>query len=233
MQDLVQLQHRLGYTFCDEYLLRQALTHSSYVNENREKDPLTQSNERLEFLGDAILQQTVSVELYHLFPDLNEGTLTQFRQHLVCEGTLARVADRLDLGSYLFVGRGVEGDRRRPKLLADALEALLAAVYLDARDTHPGACEALILRLLSEELDACRRLRGGDYKTRMMQLVQGDGEDILTYEVVSESGPAHDRCFEVVARLNSNVVGHGHGKTKKEAEQMAAREALALFGITE
>lgn len=232
MEHLTALQERIGYTFRDVYLLQQALTHSSYVNENREKDPLTASNERLEFLGDAILQQTVSVELYELFPDLNEGTLTQFRQHLVCEGTLARVADGIGLGDCLYLGRGLQGDRHRPKLLADALEALFAAVYLDDHN-NSNAAVSLILRLLAPELETCRRLRGGDYKTRMMQLVQGDGEDILTYEVIRESGPAHDRCFEVVARLNSNVVGHGHGKSKKEAEQMAAREALALFGITE
>ncbi len=228
------LQQKLGYTFHTPDLLLTALTHTSYVNENKDRDVLLHSNERLEFLGDAILQQTVSVELYRAFPDCTEGYLTQFRQHLVCEATLARVAEKIALGEYLLLGKGEQGDRHRASLLSDALEAVFAAVYLDSQGYMPEAAAQVIKTLMREEFESCRKLRGGDYKTRMLQLVQGDGEDLLTYEVVGESGPAHDRVFEVVARLNnSNIVGRGVGKTKREAEQNAAKEALALFGIKE
>ncbi len=228
------LQEKIGYRFISIDLLLTALTHTSYVNENRDKDILLTSNERLEFLGDAVLQQTVSAELYHAFPDCKEGYLTQFRQHLVCEATLARVAMKISLGDYLLLGKGEQGDRQRASLLSDALEAVFGAVYLDSEERDPNAAARVIMSLLREEFESCKKIRGGDYKTRMLQLVQGDGEDMLTYEVVSESGPAHDRVFEVVARLNnSNIVGRGVGKTKREAEQNAAKEALALFGITE
>ncbi len=229
-----QLQEKLGYIFKAPELLLNALTHTSYVNENKDRDILLISNERLEFLGDAILQEAVSVELYHAFPDCSEGYLTQFRQHLVCEATLARVAETINLGDYLLLGRGEMSARHRPSLLSDTLEAVFAAVYLDSRSDEPTAAARVIKTLLQSEFESCRKLRGGDYKTRMLQLVQGDGEDMLTYEVISESGPAHERVFEVVARLNnSNIVGRGVGKSKREAEQNAAKEALALFGIVE
>ncbi len=229
-----RLQERLGYHFHSPELLLTALTHTSYVNENKDKDILLVSNERLEFLGDAILQQAVSVELYHAFPDCAEGYLTQFRQHLVCEATLARVASQLSLGDFLLLGRGEMADKQRPSLLSDTLEAVFAAIYLDSRGHDSEAAAKVIVSLLKDEFESCRKLRGGDYKTRMLQLVQGDGEDLLSYEVVSETGPAHDRVFEVVARLNnSNIVGRGVGKSKREAEQNAAREALVLFGMVE
>ncbi len=230
---MTELEATIGYTFHDTQLLATALTHTTFVNESRTSELLLESNERLEFLGDAILQQAVSLELYRIFPDLSEGDLTQFRQHLVCEGTLARVASEIELGQYLRLGRGEQGARQRPSLLSDALEALFAAVYLDSYLTDPQAAHQLILRLMAPEFETCKKLRGGDYKTRMLQLVQGDGEELLSYEVVEESGPAHDRLFRVVARLNSNIVGHGTGKTKREAEQNAAKEALILFGMTD
>ncbi len=229
-----KLQESLGYKFRSPELLLTALTHTSYVNENKDKDILLTSNERLEFLGDAVLQQTISVELFHIFPDCSEGFLTQFRQRIVCEATLARVAEKISLGEHLLLGRGEQGDRHRASLLSDALEAVFAAVYLDSEKEDPTAVSRVIMTLLHDEFESSRKNRGGDYKTRMLQLVQGDGEDMLTYEVVNESGPAHDRLFEVVARLNnSNIVGRGTGKSKREAEQNAAKEALTLFGITE
>jgi ribonuclease-3 len=233
MNHLEALQNAIGYRFRDLRLLKTALTHSSYVNEAKEKDPLTESNERLEFLGDAVLQQAISVKLYDTFPDSAEGYLTQFRQHLVCEATLARVAGSIGLGEHLYLGRGEQAGRERPSLLSDALEALFAAVYLDSRAEDDTEASKLIARLMDHEFESCRKLRGGDYKTRLLQLVQGDGEDSLSYMVVREDGPAHDRIFEVEARLNSNVVGRGTGKSIKEAEQNAAKEALALFGIIE
>lgn len=233
MRALEELQNTIRYQFQNIDLLKTALTHTSYVNENRERDPLATSNERLEFLGDAVLQQTISVELYHTFSDCTEGYLSQFRQHLVCEETLARVAAKIDLGAYLFLGKGEQSGRERPSLLSDALEALFGAVYLDSCDRSPTTAPGFIMRLMCDEFETCRIMRGGDYKTRMQQLVQGDGEDVLTYEIVSETGPAHERTFEVVARLNSNIVGRGRGRSKREAEQNAAREALELFGIVE
>ncbi len=233
MKDLKELEKQIGYQFHNPALLKKAMTHSSYVNEVKDRDPLAESNERLEFLGDAILQQEISAELYDMFMDCKEGYLTQFRQHLVCEGTLARVATSIHLGDFLYLGRGEKNGKDRPSLLSDALEALFAAVYLDSRDSDSTAAGSVIRRLMQKEFETCRNLRGGDYKTRMLQLVQGGGEDILTYEVVRETGPAHDRVFEVVARLNSNIVGHGKGKSKREAEQNAAKEALALFGLIE
>lgn len=230
---LDELQHRIHYQFHNLDLLKTALTHSSYVNEMADKDPLATSNERLEFLGDAILQQTISVELYHTFPDYDEGYLTEFRQHLVCEATLARVATKINLGEFLLLGRGGQADKNRPSILSNALEALFGAVYLDSCDRSPTTAPGLIMRLICEEFETCRIMLGGDYKTRLQQLVFETGEEQLVYEVASESGPPHDRAFEVLVKLNSNVVGRGRGKSKREAEQNAARDALSLFGIEE
>ncbi len=229
-EQLLELEEKLGYHFRDSALLKTALTHASYVNENKSKDVLLTSYERLEYLGDTVLQFTISCELFDTFPDCDEGYLTQFRQHLVREETLARVAHVIGLEQYLLLGKGEQGARQRPSLLSDALEAIFAAVYLDSREDKPDAAKDVVLRLMKHEFETCRLLRGGDYKTRILQLVQGDGEDILTYEIIREDGPPHDRIFEVVARLNSNVVGHGIGRSKREAEQNAAKEALSLFG---
>lgn len=223
------LEESIGYHFEDEAYLRIALTHTSYVNENKAKNPLVRSSERLEFLGDSVLGLTVSTYLYETFPESSEGELSEYRQHLVCEATLAHAAMRFSLGDYLLLGQGEQGNRNRSSLLADAMEAVIGAVYLDSHKNGEVTRE-VILRVLSEEIAYCRNLRGGDYKTRLLQLVQGDGTDILTFES-KETGPAHDRMFEAFARLNSNVIGHGFGKKKKEAEQNAAKEALMLFGM--
>lgn len=223
------LERALGYAFRDPAYLRTALTHTSYVNEMRQHDPLIRSGERLEFLGDAVLGTAVSTYLYEVFPEASEGDLSEYRQHLVCEATLAHAAARISLGDYLLLGQGEQGNRERPALLADAFEAVIGAAYLDS-GKDGNTLRGMVLRLLAEEITSCRNLRGGDYKTRLLQLVQGDGNDILTFSC-TETGPAHDRVFEAVAWLNSNVIGHGVGKKKKEAEQNAAREALALFGM--
>ena len=230
MADPTLLEERIGYCFNDERYLLTALTHASYLNENLQKDPLAVSNERLEFLGDAVIEEIISTYLYETFPESAVGYLTEIRQHLVCEATLARIASDISLGDYLRVGQGENDHRDRPALLSDALEALIAAVYLDTGKDSLRT-RAFTLKLFSHEIAACRRERGGDYKTRLLQLVQSDGNDLLSYEVERETGPAHDRVFEVIARLNSNVIGHGRGKTKKEAEQNAAKEALLLFGM--
>ena len=222
-----------GYQFHDIKLLETALTHSSYTNECRKEVPV-KCNERLEFLGDAVLQILVSDHLFSHFENGAEGVLTKLRQHLVCEETLAALARKLSLGEFLILGKGEEqnGGRVRDAILADALEALLAAIYLD--DGHNMEfLRVFLLGLMREELAACTKNRGGDYKTRLQQLVQQDGHEQLCYVVVSERGPDHDKTFEVCAMLNSNTVGRGVGRSKREAEQAAAREALALFGVEE
>ncbi len=231
-KDQKSLEKRIGYTFRDPSVLHQALTHSSYTNESRVKHRDEPSNERPEFLGDAVLQIIISECLYHRYPDVAEGMLTKFRQHLVCEGMLAKVARTVELGEYLCLGNGEEAQGRdRPSILADAFEAMLAAVFLDAGAEGLNAARDVLLRLMDREIDACVKSQGGDFKTRLQQMVQQDGAEVLEYEVIDVRGPAHRPEFVVHARINSNVVGQGIGTTKREAEQMAARDALALFGI--
>ncbi len=225
-RDPIELEEKLGYRFSDSRLLVEAVTHSSYANEHRP----TPSNERLEFLGDAVLELTVSRRLYLSYPQYSEGDLTKLRQQLVCEETLAELAGELSLGDYLSVGKGEEASssRTRPSILADAFEALIAAVDLDSRGT---ATEALVFRLFADKLKSCHQISATDYKTKLQQLVQQDGNEELRYEVVSVVGPEHDKLFEVEAYINSNAVGRGSGRSKRDAEQSAAREALLLFGV--
>lgn len=215
-----RLETRLGYTFKNRSLLENALTHSSYANENR--SPLG-SNERLEFLGDSILGMVTADYLYHEHPDLPEGDLTRTRAALVCEESLAEVAARLELGSYLKLGRGEAngGGRRRPSIQADAVEAVLAAVYLDG-----GLQEAakLIRRFILEK--ETERSAYRDYKTALQELVQRESGQALTYRLTGESGPDHAKTFTMAVDLNGTPVGEGEGRSKKEAEQMAAKAAI-------
>ena len=222
-----------GYRFKDISLLETALTHSSFTNECRKDVPVA-CNERLEFLGDAVLQIIVSDHLFSSFEGQAEGVLTKFRQHLVCEETLARLARKISLGEFLILGKGEEqnGGRDHASLLADAFEALLAAIYLDDGHSTDFLC-VFLLGLMKEELALLDKRRGGDYKTRLQQLVQQDGHEQLCYTVVSEAGPDHDKTFEVCAMLNSNPIGRGRGRSKREAEQAAAKEALLLFGVSD
>lgn len=214
------LETKLGYSFRDRKLLENALTHSSYANEN--KSPMG-SNERLEFLGDSVLGMVTADFLFRRHPDLPEGDLTRIRAALVCEDSLAEVADRLDLGAYLRLGKGeaAGGGRERISIRADAVEAILAAVYLDG-----GLEEArgLISRLIldREEEKSVHR----DYKTALQEMVQREAGQVLTYRLVGESGPDHAKKFTVEVDLNGAVVGRGTGHSKKEAEQMAAKAAM-------
>ena len=223
--DLSLLEKKIGYSFSDRTLLETALTHASYSNENA-----VDSYERLEFLGDAVLQIVISRYLFERFDDIPEGLLTKYRQYLVCEGTLARIADELSLGTYLRLGKGeaAGNGRRRPSILADTVESLLAAIYLDG---GMAAAEPILLALMRKELDNCVKNRDGDYKTRLQQLVEQDGTEKLEYTVVSRRGPDHAPTYVIEARINSNAVGVGEGRSKHEAEQAAAREALRLFGL--
>lgn len=216
------LEEKIGYTFRDRTLLENALTHSSYANEHRDKG--MPSNERLEFLGDSILGLVVADHLYRNRPDLPEGDLTRIRAALVCESSLVEVAKSLDLGSYLKLGRGEEsgGGRKRPSIQADAVEAMLAAVYLDG---GIGQARKLIHNLiLNQERE--KIANGRDFKTALQELVQRESGQVLSYRLVGESGPDHAKCFSMEVLLNGQPIGAGEGRSKKEAEQAAAKAAV-------
>ena len=216
------LEEKIGYAFRDRTLLENALTHSSYANEHRDKG--MPSNERLEFLGDSILGLVVADHLYRNRPDLPEGDLTRIRAALVCEGSLVEVAKALDLGSYLKLGRGEEsgGGRKRPSIQADAVEAMLAAVYLDG---GIGQARKLIHNLiLNQERE--KIANGRDFKTALQELVQRESGQVLSYRLVGESGPDHAKTFSMEVLLNGQPVGSGEGRSKKEAEQAAAKAAV-------
>ena len=227
-----ELMKRIGYSFAEPDILQNALTHASYSNEYKTKGHNLPSNERLEFLGDAVLEIVISEYLYDNFRAYGEGKLTRMRQNLVCEKTLARVAARLSLGDYIHLGNGEESDcRTRPKVLADTLEAVLAAVYIDCRARCSEEYKSVITALYMDELSDATNTGGADYKTALQQFVEKDGSAILEYAVTSERGPEHNKEFTVVAKVNNNVVGTGVAFSKKDAEQQAARAALKLFGF--
>lgn len=225
MQDLQELQRRLGYTFQNLSLLQNALYHSSYANEHRSgKDPVS-SNERLEFLGDAVLGFVVGEHLYASLPASREGELTRIRSALVCEEGLQPVAQYLDIGSQLLLGHGEEsgGGRRRPSILADAVEAVLAAVYLDG---GMDKVRGVIHRVLIDHADTTLHCGRRDYKTTLQEEIQRRPGRTLRYEPIGECGPDHAKEFSVAVLLNGEVIGSGTGRSKKEAEQSAARCAL-------
>ncbi len=223
----------LGYTFADPTYLQTALTHTSYSHEQKNKGKKYPSNERLEFLGDAVLQLVISDTLFDMYGHIAEGALTKIRQTLVCEKTLSAVASSIDLGAYLHVGHGEEltDCRCRPKVLADAMEAVFAAVYLDSRRTGSDAYRQVILHLMQPMLVAGTDTPRADAKTTLQQLVEKDGSSELTYEVVHEEGPAHEREYTVACYVGTNEVGRGSARTIKDAQMQAADMALRLFGI--
>lgn len=215
-----ELQTKLNYEFKDPSLIRTALTHSSYANEHR-----CQSNERLEFLGDSILGMVVAAYLYRLYPDMPEGKMTRLRAELVCEQSLHRVARELGFGENLRLGKGEElsGGRERASILADCVEAVIAALYLDGGfDT----ARAFIMEHILSNLEQPDFAYGSDYKTELQELVQQKPNQSLSYAMVAESGPDHRKTFTAEVRLNGAVLGTGEGRTKKEAEQNAACVAL-------
>ena len=216
------LEAAIGYRFKNINLLQNALAHSSYANERWHNSLL--SNERLEFLGDAVLGMTVAKYLYLTFPDRPEGELTRMRADMVCEQTLAKVAARIELGEHLLLGNGEEqgGGRNRNSILADAVESVIAACYLDG---GMEAAQQFIDRFILVEVPV-RQLHNADYKTALQELVQQKKNQVLTYAMIGESGPDHDKKFEVEVKLNGAVIGTGSGSSKKRAEQDAARCAL-------
>ena len=215
------LESIIGYTFKNPELLETALTHTSYANESRAP---VKHNERLEFLGDSVLQIVSADYLFHAYADRPEGDLTRIRSSLVSEGALFQFAQEINLGEYLRLGRGEErcGGRTRPSVVSDAFEAVIAALYLDG---GMEIAKNFILPFITEGKHA-----EADYKTRLQEIVQQNPEEKLNYVVIGESGPDHDKHFTVEVHLNSNVIGKGGGRSKKEAEQQAAREALELMG---
>jgi ribonuclease-3 len=220
------LQHTIGYAFKHPRLLEQALTHKSYANEFKAKNG--EDNERLEFLGDAVLSLVISDVLAASFPQSSEGDLSKRKARLVSEAVLARVSRRLELGRVLRLGRGEEltQGREKPSLLADALEALIAAIYLDG---GLEAARAFTLKAYGPDLEesALGAVQlGEDYKTRLQEWCQRYCEVLPFYSVVRESGPDHQKTFEVELSIRGEVMGQGLGRTKKEAEQQAARQAF-------
>lgn len=220
------LEMAMGYRFGNITLLNNALTHSSYANEYWHNSLM--SNERMEFVGDSILGMVVAEYLYKNFPDRPEGELTRMRADMVCELALAAVANRLDLGQHLLLGHGEEqnGGRCRASILADAVESVIAATFLDGG--MPAA------KMFIEKFILCdvptTKLHNVDYKTALQELVQQKKNQILTYTLVGESGPDHDKRFTVTVCVNGELAGTGEGSSKKRAEQEAARAAIEKLG---
>ena len=216
------LEVAIGYRFRNISLLQNALTHSSYANERWHNSLLC--NERLEFLGDSILGMLVAEYLFRSFPDRPEGELTRMRADMVCEKTLAAAANRIGLGGHLLLGHGEEqgGGRARASILADAMESVIAACFLDG---GMDAALKVVQQFILVEVPV-KKMHNADYKTTLQELVQQKKNQVLTYVLVGESGPDHDKHFDVEVKLNGNVVGSGSGSSKKRAEQMAAKAAI-------
>lgn len=217
-----ELETAIGYRFHNISLLQNALAHSSYANERWHNGLM--SNERLEFLGDSVLGMLVAEYLYRTFPDRPEGELTRMRADMVCERTLAKVANRIGLGVHLLLGKGEEqgGGRNRDSILADALESVIAACYLDG---GMGAALAFVEKFILVNVPVAK-FHNTDYKTALQERVQQKKNQTLVYSLVGESGPDHDKQFVVELTLNGESVGKGVGSSKKRAEQDAARDAM-------
>ena len=226
MDRLSEFEQKINYTFNNRELLFEALSHSSFANESKHR---YRSNERLEFLGDSVLSIVVSDYLFENYKDIPEGELTKTRATLVCEKALYHFGGQIDLGSYIMLGKGEEiaGGRERPSIIADAFEAVIAAIYLD------GGMEAArrhIMRFLPEDVLGAVAEAYDDYKTILQEIIQKNPEEHVEYCLAGESGPDHNKSFTVHVMLNSNVIGEGTGRSKKSAEQLAAKEALRLMG---
>lgn len=225
MRSIYQLQDTIHYRFHNPLFLEIALTHSSYANEVKHQ---LKYNEREEFLGDAVLSIIVSDYLFNNYT-VPEGELTKLRAAIVCEKSLDVMANKIHLGDYLRLGKGEEmtGGRTRPSIIADAFEALIAAIYLDGGIEN---ARKFVLPFVIEMLEHESTLSFKDYKTILQEIIQQNPEEKLVYELVEEKGPDHDKRFVVEVMLNSNIIGRGEGRSKKNAEQMAAKEALELMG---
>ena len=221
LSDLKEFQKIIGYEFRDESLLKQALTHSSYANENHM--PKLSDNERLEFLGDAVLEIVSSEFLYLNYPDLNEGKLSRLRASIVCEPTLAFICKDINLGKYVLLSKGEDmtGGRTRKSILSDAFEATIGAIFLDGGMEYAAA---YIHRFVLNDIEHKQLFH--DSKTRLQEVIQANFKEQLVYELISETGPDHAKEFKVEARVGNKLLGTGIGQTKKAAEQEAAYEGL-------
>jgi ribonuclease-3 len=228
-RDLKALQKAIGISFKNPEMLKQAFTHSSYVNEHRISGP--KDNERLEFLGDAVLELTVSEFLFFAYPGRMEGELTKLRASIVCEPSLVVFAEKLDFGAYVLLGKGEEltGGRSRPALLADVFESFIGALYLDqGLETVKNFLKSYVFTQISSE----GKLLVMDYKTQLQEHTQQHSLGIIEYRIVDERGPAHDREFIAEVFMGDQLLGKGMGRSKKEAEQQAASKALAKLNVT-
>jgi len=223
-----ELQTRLGYTFNRHNVLRNAITHSSFINEN--KLNVKESNERLEYLGDAVLELCISDLLYHRYGEMTEGELTSKRASIVCEESLARIARRLKLGNFLLLGQGEasNGGRDKNSILADALEAILGAIYLDSGRIEE--VKHVVFKLFAPILDK-DTIKNKDYKTKLQEFLQKKYRVPATYSIVHEEGPAHNKKFVAVAKHGDKILGKGEGHSKRVAEQAAAEQATILLKI--
>ena len=221
MADLNEFQSKIGYTFKNRHLLEQALTHSSYANEKHMKKH--SDNERLEFLGDAVLEIVSSEFLFINYPQKPEGELTKLRASIVCEPTLALCTKPLDLGKYLRLGRGEDhtGGRKRKSILSDALEAVIGAIYLDGGFTN---AKEFVLRFIMTDIENKQLFY--DSKTILQEQIQSETEEPIHYELVKEEGPDHNKSFEVCVKIGDEEIGRGLGRTKKAAEQVAAYHGI-------
>lgn len=234
-KNLQELEEDLGYRFKNISLLKTALTHSSYSNELKIKKINAECNERLEFLGDSAISITAADYLFKKYSDCPEGDLTKMRAAIVCSDALSQYARKIHLGDFLYLGNGEEKNhaRERRSLLENAFEALMGAVYLDSGEDRMLILADLLIPFFKKELEEWENGKTAkDYKTELQQIVQQSGEDTLEYVTVGESGPDHEKVFDVEVRINSsNVFGRGKGSSKREAEQNAAKEALKKYVI--
>ncbi len=223
--EILALEKKIGYRFKDKNLILTAITHSSYANEHK-----CQSYERLEFLGDSILGYLTAGYLYKNFPKLPEGQLTKTRARLVCEKSLFEFSKELGVGDFMRLSNGEArtGGRKRASILADMFESIIAAIYLDSGEVEN--CRKFVEKYISKSAQNISKSSFKDYKTTLQEIIQQNPQEKLSYAVVSESGPDHNKHFQVEVRINSNCIGKGGGKSKKEAEQQAARVALELMG---
>lgn len=220
------LEEKIGYKFKNRDFLMEALTHSSFANERHGK---IKCNERMEFLGDAVLSIISANFLFRRFPDMPEGDLSKLRSSLVCTQSLSDFARQISLGDALFLGKGESntGGSDRPSILENAFEALIAAIYLDG---GMESAEKFVLSFLKPAVET-HHINFKDYKTTLQEVVQQNPDENVNYVLTGEKGPDHNKTFEVEVHLNSNVIGKGEGRSKKSAEQAAAKEALKLMGI--
>ena len=223
-ENLPEIEKRFNYKFNDDANVILALTHSSFSNENKNEG--LSSNERLEFLGDAVLNVVISEDIYTKYTNLAEGEMTKARANIVCEATLVKCANNINLGKYLLLGKGEEltGGRTRTSILSDAFEAVIGAVYIDG---GMKKARKFILEQMKKVIqDSVNGMNFMDYKTQLQEMVQKNGEKKIVYEIIDQKGPDHNKLFVSQVKLGEKVLGTGEGKSKKEAEQNAAKSAI-------